>query len=710
MKQYFSAKELAEAQLPALPKTKSGIIRYASKHGWESQQVVGIGGQSSEYHVSNLPLQAREALEAQQVNALMPQLASGKPVAIHNQQALNERQRAVAGARTTVINAVDALKAHGISQKSAIASLLAQAVSGQLAQTNPVLDAGLRLAKDPRGRSKSNYPSERSLLRWLGTDGKALAPKSQRPVKVPVWANDFLNHWQKPEKPSVEHAYREMAKTYALDQQAMPSIHQVRRFITKMGNVSKQQGRMGARELKNVMPFVRRSFDQLLPGDVYSADGHTFDAEVQHPLHGRPFRPEVTTFIDIATRRAVGYSIDLAESSIAVLDALIDSCRHAVPAILYVDNGSGYCNALLKDESTGVLARLGCEVSHSLPYNSQARGVIERVHKTLWIDGAKQLQGYIGHDMDREAKQLHHKLSRKALRENGQTHLTSWEAFMQFCDERIEDYNNRPHSSLPKITDIQGKRRHPSPCELWEQHKSNGWTPETLNSDEAARIFRPRVTRKVLRGEIKLMNNIYFSRALTEYHGERVQVAFDIHNAQYIWLYEQETGLEICRAEWNANQAQYLPQSYVEQAREKRADARLRRIDTKREEIEAERRGNRALSTDEPIYIAGLGDITALQTKAFEQAELVEVERDEKVIDLNAARGVPEPASLTAQQRCELYMQYHSGQAPVPAEHSTWFSRYWMSKEFKSWANRNGLEETLEEIQYAKAGAEARTL
>ncbi|WP_081333577.1 hypothetical protein [Burkholderia territorii] len=51
-------------------------------------------------------------------------------------------------------------------------------------------------------------------------------------------------------------------------------------------------------------------------------DTRTFDAEIQQPMHGRPFRPEMTAIVDIATRRAVDFSIGLAESAIAVIDAL----------------------------------------------------------------------------------------------------------------------------------------------------------------------------------------------------------------------------------------------------------------------------------------------------------------------------------------------------------------------------------------------------
>ncbi|MDC5138046.1 DDE-type integrase/transposase/recombinase, partial [Acinetobacter baumannii] len=126
------------------------------------------------------------------------------------------------------------------------------------------------------------------------------------------------------------------------------------------------------------------------------ADGHCFDAEVAHPQHGKPFRPELTSIIDVATRRLVGWSIALSESSWAVLDAIrMSATECGIPAIFYVDNGSGYKNDLPKAQWRGFLARLNPEVSHALPYNSQANGLIERSHQTIWVKAAKNLPTYI---------------------------------------------------------------------------------------------------------------------------------------------------------------------------------------------------------------------------------------------------------------------------------------------------------------------------
>lgn len=690
MKLWFTAKEFADAKLPSLPSTESGMVRRIQREGWEGQQRIGRGG-GYEYHISNLPHEARKALEAQLASEMLTRLGDeSRQLAPVSAQLPNvpmtHKQRSAADARATIINAVNEMCSQGITQSAALTTLLTQAETGVLQQLNPVLDKALQMAKDSRGRSNGTpYPSARSLKRYLGKDVKELAPKKREMNMVPPpWANAFLMCWQRPEKPSVQHAYREFLAQWDSEEEP-PSVHAVRRFIGKMGKVAQQYGRMGARELKNIMPFVRRDFSQLLPGDIYSADGHTFDAEVQHPLHGRPFRPEVTTWIDIATRKTVGVSVALAESGIAVLDALIDSCGKAVPAVIYVDNGSGYCNAMLKDEAVGVMARLGSTMTHSLPYNSQARGAIERIHQTLWVDGAKSLAGYMGADMDREARHQQFKLSRQAIKGGRQT-LMAWEDFMEWVRARVDWYNDRPHSSLPKLTDASGKRRHATPNEVWQQHLDNGWTPMTLNGDEAAQIFRPRVIRKALRGEIKVFSNIYFSQELTEHHGEEVAVAYDLNNAEHIWVFDLEYDRLICKAEWNANRTNYMPMSMIEQAREKRYEGRLQRIDNKRQEIEEERNGRPLLEHDESISLGALGSING----ELIQHQLKKRSQPEPV----NAQPLSRFEAMTPTERYALHSAYSQGEREIPASDQRWFKTYAKTAEYRSFKRR---EEELEE-------------
>lgn len=600
-KTHYSAAELAGMGLPGLPGTKRGIEKMATRAGWSFREVAARGGRTGtrrEYAVASLPAAARQALLERQIERAIqshsgagvspaPALPAAPPsptlAGLLIPQAcadLTDRQRTERDARAGVVQAIRRFQLEaGCSQEAAMHALLATAASGR---ADPIIVRSLQLARDGRGRKGNGLPAIRTLKRWLGAGD--LTPRiAQRDMTIPPWAKVFLERYQQPQKPSVDAAYRDACNAWAPAER--PSIHQVRRFLDKLGTVTREKGRMGPRELKNIRPFIRRDFSHLEPNDIWTADGHTFDAEVQHPLHGRPFRPEITPMLDIGTRRCTGWSVDLAESGAAVADALRHAVeRNGIPAILYVDNGSGYKNAMLSDEATGLMGRIGTEIKHSLPYNSQARGVIERFHQVL-VKAAKRLPSYVGAAMDREARLQQFKLTRKALKHGGAMPLIPWDVFVAFVDEVIAEYNARPHRTLKGT----------SPDLAWRAFEARGWEAHTLAAEDVATLFRPRVTRTIARAEINLFTNIYFARELEEFHGIEAQIAYDIHDPSRIWVYTPE-GRFVCEAQANGNRRHYMPVPVVQQAKEKRAKGRLRRNDGRREEILEELHGAPALA------------------------------------------------------------------------------------------------------------------
>lgn len=572
----YTVADIAEA----LGVSKQAVQKRANNDAWASAPA----GRGRAYPFVTLPKDIQAALQKHAIAAALPTIAAeiAAPIVLQAPEStLTDKQRLERDARLGVKAAIQRTMINsGCSQEAAMHTLLNNARSGLL---DGVTTNMLRLARDARGRAGDGFPSIRTLKRWLATAD--LAPKQRaKDISVPAWAKTFLAIYQQPQKPAVADAYRQFCdETPAAGR---PSIHQVRRFLDRLGAVTRERGRMGPRELKNIQPFVRRDFSMLLPNDVWSADGHTFDAEVQHPFHGRPFRPEITVFVDIATRRAVGWSVDLAESSMAVADALRNAVEgNGIPALIYVDNGSGYKNAFMQDEATGLVGRIGATMTHSLPYNSQARGVIERLHQTLWVAGAKQLPSYMGAAMDREARLQQFKLTRRALKQGGTMPLMPWDLFVQWCEQRIADYNGKAHRSLGGT----------SPELTLRAFQAKGWTPDAMTADEMATLFRPRVTRTLARAEIRLFNNIYFARELEEFHGLEAHIAYDIHDAGRIWVYLPD-GRLICEAHVNGNRTNYMPVPVVEQARQKRAEGRLGRIEAKRDEILEELHGGPALA------------------------------------------------------------------------------------------------------------------
>lgn len=703
LKNQYSASELAAMKIPGLPRTVANVILLAGREGWAFVEAKGRGGVRREYTPPPAVMEQIRAAAAKQLIATVE--PRNLPVIQHQSaSAYSDKQNLTADARKGVLDALNAvMQRTGYPLKRAARYLIDTARNGD---ASPQLTAMLKLARDGRGRSSGDgLPSDRSLIRFVEYQKtSSLVPKvRERDMNVPAWAKAFMDFYQRPEKPTVKHAYKQFCNTY---QGSVPSIHQVRRFLSKVGAVSVQAGRMGANELKTIRGFVRRAFDKLLPTDIYSADGHTFDAEVQHPAHGRPFRPEITTVVDIGTRRVVGWSVDLAESSLAVLDALrISTLTGGIPAILYVDNGSGYVNQMMTDTATGLMARLGTEMVNSLPYSSQARGVIERLHQTIWVKAAKEVPGYIGKDMDRQAKLQVFKLSRKAItKKTGEAApmpLMPWSLFVEFCKEKVNEYNNTPHSSLPKTIDAEtGRRRSMTPNEMWRLAEENGFNACTVTEEEARPLFRPQVMRIVRRCEIELFSNRYYSAALEEFHGSKVRVGYDIHDPRQIWIYADD-GRLISTAELDGNKVDYMAQSFIERSHDKREAGREQRLMTKLEEVRAERKGMPSLEISQGVQINA--DITSLR-----QQWAIEREAEQKLQVLSnqisdvdwkpVAKQAPEPTNViaipeTPQARFSKWLalekQISEGGEIESAALTKWHQTYQMSSEFGTFYRRH---------------------
>ena len=569
---WYSAKELAG--LPGLPGTERNVREYAKRHGWEGQQ--RLGSKAIEYAFSVLPTETQNALLLAQTDNAAPTpastVASQQEEQRLGQQQLTDAQRQVMGARVAFVREIERMSKM-VSQQRAIETLVAHAKGDDL---KLYLKERVVLANDRKTETRTL--SERTLKRWISDFKKhgerGLAPKRrQADMGMPAWAGDFLKRYQKPQKPSVEAAYQLLVEQTTPPH---PSIHQVRRWLAKLSPEARERGRMGAHELKALQPFKRRKTDDLWPNDVWVADGHTFDAEVINPLTGQAFRPEITLIIDWATRRIVGFALNLAESTVATLDALRDAVsRVGMFNLFYVDNGSGFDNAIVYE----VVDRLGGTITHSLPYNSQARGVIERPHKTILVRLAKTMDSYIGADMDKEASTKAHKLSRRDIKQGLKPALIpTFQEFFDRLNDALDVYNHRSHKGLPKVRDLDsGKLRHQSPMEAWKSAEAEGFNALTAPSDVVASLMRPQEVRKTNRGEVRINGGVYFLDALRDFHSEEIRVAWDYRDTGSVGIFTLE-GEHIGDALLDGNATPAMPATMIQRAAEKREKGQLNRL------------------------------------------------------------------------------------------------------------------------------------
>lgn len=587
MRNWYTSQELAG--LPGLPGSVPGIRKLAARLEWECRK--RAASKAVEYPFACLPAETQAALMAKSVAEVIPAVAvePEQAVAIKSDQPevrssarLTDAQREVMVARLCFIREIERMTTVG-PQSRAIEILVKQAHDGAL---SPYLMERVELANHKKAGGRAL--SERTLKRWIAAYREGgevgLAPMRRRPdLTVPDWAKDFLRCYQRPTKPSVVASYSEFARSYT---GKLPSIHAVQRFLKKLSPEALQAGRMSPQELKSLQPFRRRTTKNMFPGDVYTADGHKFDAEVINPITGKPYRPEITTVLDVATRRIVGVSVGEAESAIGVLDALRDAVRRCMFGIFYVDNGSGFDNDMVRE----VVDRLGGTMQHSIPYNSQARGLSERGHKTVWVRAAKKLTSYIGADMDKHAGTRVHRLGRKQLKELGTTRLMpTFGEFMAGVEDEIATYNRTPHRGLQKIRDpFTGLQRYPSPDEAWQLALDQGWEPVVATPELVESLMRPQVIRKTHRGEVQWMNNTYFMDALRSLHGQEIRLAYDVRDAARVWAYTLD-GEMVGEALLDGNASDYMPMSLLEKSRAKREQGQVKRSMDKLETLTGHR-------------------------------------------------------------------------------------------------------------------------
>ena len=537
------------------------------------------------------------ASDARDEIALALDLADGqRQIAAHLEPTLTGRQRQAMEARAALLGWCDQKVARGYPLGAAYEETAVEACAGRLP---PDLQALVALANDRSGGDARL--SARTLRRWA-TDRKKLGSAGVAPMKTrdpdaaPVWLDAFLRYYARPTKPSVADCLRQWAEDEP--GRALPSYAAARLALSKLTHIERAQGREGRLALKARQAFVKRSVDDLSPGSVYVADGTTWDREVEHPIHGRPFKPEITTIIDAHTRRVVGWSAGLAESWQVVADALRRACAICIPAIFYTDRGSGYVNEAMNASLTGFLARLGVTPMRALPYNSQAKGNVERFQQR-WVTLAKRAPTFTGAGMDKEAKQLAFKTTRKHIALVGRSPLLiTWADFCGEVEAFVGAYNAAPHRGLPRQRDpVTGAKRHLSPNDQWAARVAAGFEPIVPSVAELDDLFRPYETRMVRRCGVQLGTNSYFDTALDRFHEQEVMVGYDMRDASRVWVREIEAtrdgripGQLVCVARFEGNAARYVPVSMEQAAMERRAKGRLRRLQTHVSEVEAELR------------------------------------------------------------------------------------------------------------------------
>ncbi|MCG9033320.1 DNA-binding protein, partial [Laribacter hongkongensis] len=467
-------------QLPCLPTSRQGVDHLARREQWGVRELPGRGraGITRTYAITSLPQeaqaeirrrQARELLESSAASITMPEKGRSArreeqlSLTLTTVERLTSKQRAVAEARCALVGEVRKL-----SRVMGVKAAWQHVVDAAKHNALPFPLQQLVNVANARSNHERTF-SVRSMSRWWtlfhSTESpserlRRLAPQVREAEQaMPWWLGAFLAAYRRPGKPSLSEAYRDFAKAFPANE-IVPSVHAVRRILKKLPPAALYVGRHTGAALKAKLPFVRRDWSQLQPGDVWVGDGHGLKAKVINPETGAPQVMEVTAVMDAASRMVTGWSVHLSENVIAVSDAL----RHGMtrwhrPLMYYSDNGAGETGKVLDADLTGILPRLGIHHETGIPGNAQGRGIIERLWQSTTLPLARKYGTYQGKSADRDSLRLVNRDISRALTaaknapEGTLVNIPHAPAFAQFIadlTEVFDEYNQTPHSGLPK--------------------------------------------------------------------------------------------------------------------------------------------------------------------------------------------------------------------------------------------------------------------
>jgi putative transposase len=477
-----------------------------------------------------------------------------------------DRARQVATWRETVVAYIRALVDEGVTQNNAVALLLERGTAGRL-------PAHFAVALSGSAKAGRSTPSRSAICEWCAQyrEGgiSALLPDHKgRVVEAAGWWGPALEYFNAPGKPDMSAVHRRLVEVDGFP----VSYDQVRNYLT---GVPAMLGRNSpARIGKNLYrltekAYIRRSTENALAGDVYVADGYRADVYLAHPVTGDIWRPELTVALDMRSRFPVGWRADEHEGTYAVQNMWAECFArwNHVPAMLYIDNGSGYKNKLMSDEMTGFYARAGVQqIIHAIPGNPHGKGWVERFFRIVKDDFLKlwRPEFYCGTDMAPEA--LSHTVREVKA---GRLVLPTLAEFADAFNAWLLRYANRPHPEDKSVTRM----------ELWSK-----LVPIPPHAS-AVELKRQAVTLTVQRASVKHGKREYKHPDLHAFNGQKLILEYDLMDDSVAIMRTLE-GRWICDATLISAIDAIAP-NRLEEKRIARADDAMKRLQKKMDEQKA---------------------------------------------------------------------------------------------------------------------------
>ncbi|MCM1234871.1 MAG: Mu transposase C-terminal domain-containing protein [Ruminococcus flavefaciens] len=200
--------------------------------------------------------------------------------------------------------------------------------------------------------------------------------------------------------------------------------------------------------------YIERTYDDLHSNDIWVCDNHTFDIFINDGDSENPVRVYLTAFLDVRSRKMVGWYVTDAPSSDATLQALRRGiAAYGIPKRIYSDNGReflthdiggrGFRKSAKNDghEPLTILQHLQIEFRTALVRNARAK-IVERAFVDIKNCFSKLFEGYTGGTIAERPERL------KKMGKHAENFIIMDE-FREYVDIFIHGwFNKQPHSGV----------------------------------------------------------------------------------------------------------------------------------------------------------------------------------------------------------------------------------------------------------------------
>ena len=580
MSTWFSPKELAEANLPNFPTTRSKVSQKAEREGWESRDRVGRGG-GKEYLIPDryqtpdliqalqekfpdrFPVLSTNVDIAPEVeNIVEPLIADAPMVAAVSDVTTpspslegggqerfempveNDKSTAVTLARIEICRmAKEFWQGSGLTRVAAYEQFVAEVNRGAV-DLPEFVKIGLQ-SKERRLKL-----SRASLTNWEAKNIKDLAPNHKgkdsffdlRPDYA-IAAEAVSREFGASAK-ILLHAFESGLIKEEFGLEDLPSYSQICNWIKKQEETNKQRQRAFRTGDKSVLLPALGSYSRgLLPNEKWEIDSTKADLATKKenvvwlssPFGEAPVRAALVACIDVATRM-VKVLVRPTSNSEALCLVLADCVKDwGLPKLVKTDNGKDYISKHVK----GFLAAMGIEQKCCVVRQPWEKPHIERFMRTLQHSAEWQMLPWsTGHSV---AMQM-------ALRKRRDGDLVlPWtiSQFQSWIDKWVDSYHSRIHEGLGI-----------SPLERLASFRAEGFValmPKHLEESLTFAMMREELVT-VNKGGINYQGRTYVADELGSHFGKKLAIRIDPEDMNQVLVYST-TDLSqakfICRAKWN---------------------------------------------------------------------------------------------------------------------------------------------------------------